>query len=1500
MPDTNSQQTLDTNASEFRLNRFEAAWLAWRPGDPIPDWRQHLPATEEPCSSVRIFVLLQMDIQNRIKAKIPALLGEHYFAVPRLQREDAQLDDVQQVELIQWEYLQRLKNGERPRRAEYEAAFPRHSEALRAMKPRSSCRRCKKIVELDETLQTWVCPDCGAESSLLPAAPPFVADPTPRTEFDLRGYQLIEKLGGGGMGDVYRCCDPALGRDLAIKVMTAEYRGIDVAERRFLREARIAGSLQHPNIVPVHNLGRLSGGLLHYTMRLVRGTTFADILKEEAGKPERLPYLLSIFEKICQAVAYAHSKRVIHRDLKPLNVMVGRRFGEVQVMDWGLAKVLKPDDAAAEYEATTDAAGTRIPVEADTPVDLSRAGSGFGTPAYMPPEQALGEWDMVDERADVFALGSILCEILTTQPAYSGTDGDEVHRRAKRGDVTQALGCLQQCGADSALVALCRECLSLSRDDRPRDANVVADRVKTYQAEVQERLRQAELERVAAETRAREEQARSVVEQERAKEALARAAAEAERAREAQQRAKAERRAKRRTLALAALVLVLLAGVGGALWWRQQQIEKADMTVGNGLAQAELLAEQAWADPLQTDRYRQALEVARMAAQLADNASAAARQRAAELIARLEREKDAAIKDQQLLAALLDVRGPREGPKYQSVGKDMMMALTEPTADEQFTAAFRRWGLDVNSIPTSEAATLLQARPAPVVTEVIAALDEWASERRRQGQAKQQWQPLSDLATVLDSNPGSKQRELREIVVRGRLPLERALGILSTSLRPVPLSIELPLGQDRRRLVQLAQQTDPAAEPILGLLTLVRAVRAAGEEGRAEQLMRAAIAARPGEVVLHHTLGQLLGAQQPPRWAEAVECYRAARAVRSELGVSLARALLRSDRESEGLDLLAWLVRQTPTNPYLHLEMGYALADKGRLDEKITEYRQAIKLDSKYALAHSNLGSALVEKGQWDEAMAEFRQALALDPKFAPAHNNLGRTLVEKGQWDEAMAEFRLAIALDPKYAPAYDNLGAALSHKGRLDEAMAKYRQAIALDSKDAMAHSNFGATLSKKGRFDEAMAECRLAIVLDPKFAPAHSNLGRALDGKGRLDEAMVEYRQAIALDPKDATAHNNLGAALVKTGRLDEAMVEYRQAIALDPKYSSPHTGLGAVLRLQGRLDEAMAEHRQAIALDPKFALACYNLGNALSDKGRVDEAVAEYRRSIVFDPRYASAHFNLGLKLYAKGQLDEAEAEYRQTIALDPKHAKAHGNLGATLQRQGRFDEAVAYYKRHHELGSKQPGWRYPSAEWVQDAKRRAALARRLPFILTGEESPANPGDAVVLASMCQQPYKKHYAASARLYAEAFTLDSKLAADLNQQHRYNAACSAAVAAAGQGEDAHSLPDKSVAMFRRWALGWLRDDLRAYAKLAERTNPDVNKNIQIQMAHWRSDADLASVRDPQELDRLPDNERAAWQALWRDVDELAKRLGEHDKIGEKREKRQETNQLKTGSRK
>ncbi|MDO8630229.1 MAG: serine/threonine-protein kinase, partial [Phycisphaerales bacterium] len=216
-------------------------------------------------------------------------------------------------------------------------------------------------------------------------------------------YRIAEQIGQGGMGAVYRADDLALNRPVAMKVLRDGCMNADSVDR-ILREAQVIARLEHPGIVPVHDAGRLPDGRVYYIMKLVKGRR----LDEYADSPASIHERLRVFERVCETVAFAHARRVIHRDLKPQNVMVGE-FGEVLVLDWGVAKVVHepmgddPSIAADSLGSMGDARQTAY-------------GTILGTPAYMPPEQARGEVERIDERSDVFALGGVLYFMLTGKP----------------------------------------------------------------------------------------------------------------------------------------------------------------------------------------------------------------------------------------------------------------------------------------------------------------------------------------------------------------------------------------------------------------------------------------------------------------------------------------------------------------------------------------------------------------------------------------------------------------------------------------------------------------------------------------------------------------------------------------------------------------------------------------------------------------------------------------------------------------------------------------------------------------------------------------------------------------------------------------------------------------------------------------------------------------------------------------------------------------------------
>ncbi|MCZ7685204.1 MAG: serine/threonine protein kinase [Sandaracinaceae bacterium] len=226
-------------------------------------------------------------------------------------------------------------------------------------------------------------------------------------------YTRAEELGRGGMGRVVLAVDRHLGREVAMKELLAHAGAADSAMSvgaavRFLREARITGQLEHPSIVPVHELGQREDGTIYYTMKRIRGRSLAHALREGDALSDRLT-LIGHFRAACDAVAYAHSRGVVHRDLKPDNVMVGE-FGETLVVDWGLAKV--------RGEAEPGEIDRRVRVALGEDAGNTVDGHALGTPAYMSPEQARGEIESIDERSDVWGLGAMLYEILTGRPPY--------------------------------------------------------------------------------------------------------------------------------------------------------------------------------------------------------------------------------------------------------------------------------------------------------------------------------------------------------------------------------------------------------------------------------------------------------------------------------------------------------------------------------------------------------------------------------------------------------------------------------------------------------------------------------------------------------------------------------------------------------------------------------------------------------------------------------------------------------------------------------------------------------------------------------------------------------------------------------------------------------------------------------------------------------------------------------------------------------------------------
>jgi serine/threonine-protein kinase len=1501
-------------------------------------------------------------------------------------------------------------------------------------------------------------------------------------------YQFFGEIARGGMGAILKGRDANLGRDLAVKVLLEAHADKPDLLRRFVEEAQIGGQLQHPGIVPVYELGAFADGRPYFTMKLVKGRTLATLLNERgsarastpgSGTPsaqatglasgceaaERgsvsaphaapdaraipsalatgvasdLPRFLGIFEQVAQTMAYAHARSVIHRDLKPSNIMVGS-FGEVQVMDWGLAKVLRQGGVPGEEpdRATPVQVSVIRTLRSESDSDASRSGSVVGTPAYMAPEQADGDVEQIDQRVDVFGLGSILCEILTGHPAYTGRTSQEVMRMALRGDTATAFARLDTCAADLELVALAKDCLACEPQDRPSDANAVATRITAYLTGVQARLHLAELAQVEALARAEEEAKRRVLSDQLAAEAHGRAD-EAHR----REQLELQRRRYQVGLAGAALLLSAVGGLSFTYWIHERQAHSARAELA--LKEATLLRSQAARTPEDVARWEAAArQVDAASGALAESGHAETARRLSALQKEVQTGLLAARRDRTLLDALTDVVINEQD-------------LGDSGTDAGYSRAFREAGLDVDNAPPAEVGATLKRRPASVVLAATAALDDWALVRSR------------------GSQPTDRERRPLEVARAADTDLYRD-KVRAAILEADPKAREAALRK-------LAAEPEAVALPPASAVLLASALRKLKALEPAVAVLRAVADRHPQDVWANYVLADTLDDLKPPAREEAVRYFTAARSLRPETAHRLAHLLDEMGRGAEALAVFAdlvgrrpddacnlgcygaclkergspeaaaildraidaarGLIRLRPDDGHARFHLGLALGARGKADEAIAAYREAIRVEPDDSLAHYNLAYFLQGQGKLPESNAEFREAIRLKPDDADGYRGLGYTLTSQGKLDEAIVELRKAIRLKPDFALAHDNLGYALEAQGNLKESIAEYREAIRYDPNDAWAYSKIGAALlaegkpaeavdacriavrlkpddadahgtlsnalealgkldeamaelraavqrkpdsaqahrslgymlSSHGNADEAISELRAAIRLKPDYALAHTNLGYVLANQGNVDEAVAECREAVRLEPNDAPAHTNLGAILCDNKHdYDGAIAEFREAIRLKPDYADAHHNLGVALKAQGRQDEAIAAYREALRIKPGYLDARVKLGRTLQGKGKFEEAVAEFREMVRATPDSAIAHDNLGYALHGQGKLKEAIAEYREAIRLDPKDAWAyytlgsalladnkpaeavaacraairlkpddadgHFNLGNALRRQGELDQAaaaygevirlqsghggahhnlahvlsdlgkdddalgqfrevvrlapeqaepyfdmartlnrlgdyaaaLAMYRKGHELGSKQPNWQLPSAQWLADAERTVALASRLPAVLQNQDKPKNPAEGLAFARMAYD--RKSFAAAAQLWAGALEADPKLVDDRQAAIPYDAACAASLAAAGAGKDEPPLTDAQRAKLRQQALAWLKAERDLWAKILESGKPENRATVVETLEHWREDSDLASVRDPAALAKLPEGEQKAWVALWQEVDSLLKK--------------------------
>ncbi|MBL8819503.1 MAG: tetratricopeptide repeat protein [Planctomyces sp.] len=928
-------------------------------------------------------------------------------------------------------------------------------------------------------------------------------------------YYILEEVARGGMGAVLRAYDRELDRPVALKVILPTARRNPNSVRRFHQEARITGQLQHPGIPPVHDVGYLSNECPFFAMKLIEGESLSSQLKRRTSPTEELPRFVAIFENICQAVAYAHTQGVVHRDLKPANVMVGE-FGEVQVMDWGLARRLNSVRRPSEIQ---DAA------VADSE-EMTREGAAMGTPAYMPPEQACGLSEAINERSDVFGLAGILCVILTGRPPYTGESPADILEKSCRADLKEACKALESCEAPRPLIEIALQGLRADQNNRPDSAAIMARAILDYRESAERQLQAARIREAAEEART------------------------------------AERRKRRFAWSLVAVstLLILSMAIGGSWWvYRDAQLFEAGVIQKLNLTEQQLDA----ARVSSTDPARMKILLDAGSAYLTEVQS----QRTAtgrklnttsqEKLEGLTAEMSQLQSDQAVLAAF---RKSRQQATQVDAGSGVYL---DRESVSTLVAELRRLGISPEGSSPQEFAQSLRSRHPDVVRQLTSVLQFTTTQT--DDERLTNW--LMEALALLDVQ--GEQHVLLEAVRRGDTA---ELIALTEKILPEEYSPEL--------LFSVAQRMTSSSEK---LRFLRRAKFAWPDNFWLNHLLGNEC---EGATYLRENKdnAELISSLH----VEAISCLNAAAAIEPENTgnlVNLGIALLNWGDSQAALKMFTRAIELNADYGAPHVMKGGILMQMEKFDEGVAEFETAVRVAPNFAPGYTNLARWHGQNGRFEKAAELLRKAVTLSPQ-ADSYLQLGRAYGALNDYDRAIVEWEKAAELDPNLFEAHFILGLSALQRMQTKRAIQSLENAHRCRPQDVETLQYLGNAYVEDGQPQSAVKIWRDALAIDPNHGPSHAELGKLLYQTGAKDEAMEHMLKMHELGHGTPGTRVHLAIELAALGRIEEAKKACRDAIEKDQNFSNAWFTLSELQAHDGELEDAIASVRRSMEIeDPR---------------------------------------------------------------------------------------------------------------------------------------------------------------------------------------------------------------------------------------------------------------------------------------------------------------------------
>jgi serine/threonine-protein kinase len=919
------------------------------------------------------------------------------------------------LELIYTEFVLREQLGQQPCPAQWYQRFPESREDL------------EELFAVHDLVRDSVRDAAGIHCAHTPTdESSSLLDESEPGQFPRRlgSYELLGEIARGGMGVVYRARQTGLDRIVALKMILGNRWSSPEERSRLLAEAENVAQLDHPNIVPIYEVGAYRGQPF-FSMKLIEGASLAGEIHRFQADPNGTARLLAA---VARAVHHAHQRGILHRDLKPANVLLSfsrdaessersaLTSAQERRCDNVGANALRSEDSASRlnlFTAYVTDFGLAKRVTSPGESGLTQTGVIVGTPAYMAPEQATAQ-QMPSTAGDVYGLGAILYELLTGRPPFAGADAVEtllqvrtmepVHPRTLWPDV------------DRDLETICLKCLQKIPSQRYGSAEAVAEELERY-------------------LRGEPIQARSASRLERSWRWLKR------------------NRALAAALGCVAVTLLAILTAGAIHLARTAErraqaaatvrdVSRALDDLARLLGEAREQSEHPDAVEVVLARARSALGEARG---LLDSGqpTEALRRRVEEGQADMEETE----KDQRLLSTLEDIHLKR-AEQRDSVEKERSVA--------RYAEAFRAYGIDVLTLPPGEVADRLRANW--LCEPLLAILEDWAVTTSIPANK----QHLEEVLNWADRAPQSVRERTRQALEPQARPIrEQLIGEAEAGKLPRAVFLSLArrlaakgFSEEALKVLRAGQRRFPDDFWLNSELAL--RIFSTNRERSAEAIAfyRAALVLRKRNAAVHFNLGLALAGNQ--QYDEALQCMDRA----LELDPKFAHAL-----SFRGVCLLRWQ----------------------QLDEAIRCHRRALEIDPRLATTYFNLAAALELKGQRDEAIHNYRQVIALDPGHGQAHYSLGITLSKTDRIDEAIQHFREAVRLRPTWADAHCNIGILLRRQGHYSAAVDAFKRGQELGSKDPRwkGKALCGQWLQETQQLDEL--DRKLATMHKSKARPA-----------------------------------------------------------------------------------------------------------------------------------------------------------------------------------------------------------------------------------------------------------------------------------------------------------------------------------------------------------------------------------------------------------------------------